>query len=82
MLPEVGRSRQARQNASVLFPDPDSPTKAKVVFGAMEKETPSSADTSCRLSRVPLPAVMFLKILDHYEWAASLRARLLPSRQI
>src|SRR5580693_9490145 len=43
MRPEVGRSMDAIQNASVLFPEPDSPTSARVLPAKMESETPSTA---------------------------------------
>src|ERR1700735_5115062 len=43
MRPEVGRSIAAIQNASVLFPEPDSPTRARVFFGRIVSETPSTA---------------------------------------
>jgi hypothetical protein len=45
MLPELGRSRHAIQNASVLFPEPDSPTSANVDLAETEKETPRNAVT-------------------------------------
>src|SRR5216117_2938926 len=46
MFPEVGDSRQARQFASVLLPDPDSPTTASVVPGEIVKDTLSRASNS------------------------------------
>jgi hypothetical protein len=48
MIPDVGFSKHARQKASVLFPEPDSPAIASVVPRKMEKDTPSSARTSSR----------------------------------
>src|SRR5713226_2054916 len=46
--PHVGYSRPATQNASVLLPDPDSPTTARVVPLRIVKDTSSRADSSSR----------------------------------
>src|SRR5207302_8479338 len=46
MFPVVGDSRQSRQFASVLLPDPDSPTTASVVPGEIVTDTPSRASNS------------------------------------
>src|ERR1700674_2566121 len=50
IVPVVGDSRQATHNASVLLPDPDSPTTASVVPEKMVKDTVSRASRS-----VPVP---------------------------
>ena len=47
MFPDVGASRQAIQDASVLLPEPDSPTIARVEREETAKETPSRARKSC-----------------------------------
>src|SRR5258708_32255454 len=46
ILPELTGSRQAKHNASVLFPEPDGPTTASVVRGNIENVTPARARTS------------------------------------
>src|SRR5580692_1839818 len=47
ILPAVGFSRQAIQDASVLLPEPDSPTIASVAPAETVKDTPSRARKSC-----------------------------------
>ena len=49
--PDVGSISRSAQRATVLFPDPDSPTRPKVVPASTSKETPSTARTSLPCAR-------------------------------
>src|SRR6266853_1991507 len=52
ILPDVGDSRQAMHDASVLLPDPDSPTTTSVVPGKTVKDTPFNASNSSRMPTI------------------------------
>src|ERR1700741_2023885 len=43
MCPDVTRSKHARHSATLLFPEPDSPTSASVLPGKIENEMESTA---------------------------------------
>jgi hypothetical protein len=50
--PEVGGNRPTTMRPKVDFPEPDSPTSAKVSPRAMSNDTPSTAVRTCRPSPV------------------------------
>jgi hypothetical protein len=54
--PALGISSIAIWRASVLLPQPDSPTTASVRPGARTSETSSSARTVARLANTPAPS--------------------------
>jgi len=66
ILPDVGRSKQAMQNASVLFPEPDSPTRARVDL-AQWKKTPLAEPTLPSWTEHSRSFVAFRELFDDQE---------------